>query len=78
MLRPSKHSHPDRTVVNVSYVLLSYLRKKRVVDFGRLKDVARKADRGGDSLMLPAVNLLFLLGLLEYRAKNDTFEYVGR
>lgn len=28
-------------------------------------------------LFLPALNLLFLLGLIEYRPKTDAVEYVG-
>ncbi len=78
MLRPTKHSHPDRTVVNVAYVILSHLKKKRIAEFARLRELSKKANRGGDALFLPALNVLFLLGVIEYRAKNDSFEYVGQ
>jgi hypothetical protein len=78
MLRPTKHSHPDKTVVNVAYVLLSFLKKMRVADFTRLRGLARRANRGGDVLLLPALILLYLLGLIEYHAKNDSFEYLGQ
>lgn len=78
MLRPTKHSHPDKTVINIAFVLLSYLKKMRVADFARLRELARRANRGGDVLLLPALNLLYLLGLLEYHPKNDSFEYLGQ
>lgn len=77
MLRPSKHSHPDRTVINVALLLLVRLKKKRVEDYSGLKNYTKKSVIGGDVLFLPALNFLFLLGLIEYRPKNDTVEYVG-
>lgn len=77
MLRPSKHSHPDRTVVNVSLLLLVRLRGRRVEDYTGLRKYAKKIVSGGDVLFLPALNFLYLLGLVEYRPKTDAIEYVG-
>ena len=78
MLRPSKHEHPDRTVVNVALLLLKRLRAKRLCDYGSLIAHAREAVAGGDVLFLPAINFLFLLGLIDYHPKTDSFEYVGQ
>ena len=78
MLRPNKHSHPDRTVINVALLLLSRLKPRRLDDYGKLRAFAKKAVIGGDVLFLPALNFLFLLGLVEYRPKNDVVEYVGQ
>jgi hypothetical protein len=78
MIRPSKHAHPDKTVVNSSTVLLERLKKRRSESFDDLRQFHSKRDHEVDSLFLPALNLLFLLGLIEYRRQNDTFEYVGR
>lgn len=77
MLRPTKHSHPDRTVVNIALLLLQHLRKRRLDRYGDLRALAKKAVTGGDILFLPALNFLFLLGLIEYRSKTDAIEYVG-
>lgn len=77
MLRPTKHSHPDRTVVNVALLLLVYLRKTRLDNYSSLRSHAKKVVSGGDVLFLPALNFLFLLGLIEYRPKIDSIEYVG-
>lgn len=77
MLRPTKHSHPDRTIVNVALLLLKHLRKRRLDRYGDLRGFAKKAVLGGDVLFLPALNFLFLLGLIEYRPKTDAIEYVG-
>lgn len=77
MLRPTKHSHPDRTVINVSLLLLARLKKHRLDDCDSLRKYAKKMVIGGDVLFLPALSFLYLIGLIEYRPKIDAVEYVG-
>ncbi len=77
MLRPTKHSHPDRTVINVSLLLLTRLKARRLINYESLREYAKKAVAGGDVLYLPALTFLYLLGLIEYRPKTDALEYVG-
>ncbi|MGP6112222.1 ABC-three component system middle component 8 [Pseudomonas aeruginosa] len=77
MLRPTKHSHPDRTVINVSLLLLARLKIRRVDEYDVLRKFAKKSVIGGDVLFLPALNFLYLMGLIEYRPKTDAVEYVG-
>lgn len=77
VLRPTKHSHPDRTIINVSLVLVKRLQTLRVDEYDTLRQYAKKTIVGGDLLFLPALNFLYLLGLIEYRPKTDAVEYVG-
>ena len=77
MLRPTKHSHPDRTVINVSLLLLARFKICRVDEYDSLRLFAKKRVAGGDVLFLPALNFLYLMGLIEYRPKTDAIEYVG-
>lgn len=77
MLRPTKHSHPDRTVISVAMLLLKQLRKRRLERYSDLQALAKRTVAGGDVLLLPALSFLFILGLVEYRPKNDAVEYVG-
>jgi hypothetical protein len=77
MLRPSKHSHPDRTVIYVALLLLGRLKKRRLDNYDDLRSFAKKAITGGDVLYLPALNFLFLMGLIEYHSKTDAVEYLG-
>jgi len=77
MLRPTKHSHPDRTVISVSLLLLARLKALRVDDYDVLLNFAKSNVVGGDVLFLPALNFLYLMGLIEYRAKTDAVEYMG-
>lgn len=77
MLRPSKHSHPDRTVVSAALILLVRLKTKRLEGYSELKEFLRKRVVGGEVLFLPALNFLYILGLIEYRPKTDGLEYIG-
>ena len=77
MQRPTKHSHPDRTVINVSLLLLLRLRTRRVDNYDVLRKYAKKHVAGGDVLFLPALDFLYLMGLIDYRPKTDAVEYVG-
>ena len=77
ILRPTKHSHPDRTVINLSLLILARLSSSRLEDYSALRQFSAKAVVGGEVLLLPALNFLFLLGLVEYRPKTDALEYTG-
>lgn len=77
MLRPTKHSHPDRTVINVALLLLVRLKARRVDEYDALRKHAKKSVVGGDVLFLPALNFLYLLGLIDYLPKTDAVQYVG-
>lgn len=77
ILRPTKHSHPDRTVLNVAVLLVARLKSRRLDDYDVLRRYAKKAVTGGDILFLPALNFLFLMGVVDYRPKTDSVEYLG-
>ncbi|MDH3348606.1 MAG: hypothetical protein OEM02_10980 [Desulfobulbaceae bacterium] len=77
MLRPNKHSHPDRTVINVSLLLLARLKTRRLDNYDSLLNHVKSAVSGGDVLFMPALNFLYLLDLIDYHPKTDAVEYVG-
>ena len=77
MLRPTKHSHPDRTVIHVAMIVLVRLKNLRIANYSDLLSYAKKNVIGGDVLFLPALNFLFLMGLVEYRPKTDSIEYIS-
>jgi hypothetical protein len=77
MLLPGKHAHPDETVLAVAAVLLRQLRRRQLVQFDDLHRQVLSEHESDDYLFLPAISLLFILGLLEYRTSVDSFVYVG-
>lgn len=78
MLLPNKHSHPDETVLAASTYILRELRRKRVATYSELHATVAKSTKSTDFLFLPAINFLYIIGLLEYNAKTDSFEYTGK
>jgi len=77
MLRPAKHAHPDQTALYLATLLVAHLKRRRIESYEDLLKLANRKVRGGDALFLPALEILFLLGLVDYRRKADSFEYVG-
>lgn len=78
MIRPSKHNHPDKTLVYVSFLMLEKLTTKRVIKYNDLLSHIKLKVSSGEFLFLPALNFLYLLGLIEYRTKTDSIEYIEK
>jgi len=78
MLRPSTLEHPDRTVLHVAMLLLAHIKENRVAEFTTLQGIAKAGVADADHLFVPALDILFLLGLVEYQLKTDTFVFPGR
>lgn len=57
--------------------MLKHLRKNRIVSYEKLYHLIKEKNLSPESLFRPSLSLLFLLGLIEYRIKIDSFEYVG-
>lgn len=78
MLKLTKFSHPDKTVMAKATLILGLLRKKRLMQYDELLAATKNPNDKTDILFLPATSLLYLLGLVEYRKKIDAFEYTGQ
>lgn len=78
MIRPSKHNDPDKTLVYASFLMLKRLQKSKIVSYEELLGFIKKEITSGEYLFLPALNFLFLLGLINYQAKNDMIEYIEK
>lgn len=78
MIRPSKHNDPDKTLIYASFLMLKRLKKSKIVSYEELLGFIKKEITSGEYLFLPALNFLFLLGLVNYQAKNDMIEYIEK
>lgn len=76
-IKPNKHSNPDQTIIAVAALLLKTLSKSVVEKYDDLEELVDTKIEGGKYLFLPALNLLYLLGAVDYHKKSDAFEYVG-
>ncbi len=77
ILLPTKHSHPDRTTIAVATLILQRLKHVRLDRYDDLVSYISDNNSCAKYLFLSAMNFLFLLGLVEYHTKNDSFEYIG-
>lgn len=75
MLFPSKHDHPDQTVIAVAHTMMKYMSRHRVAQYDALLEHCKKRHKV-DYLFSPAVGILYVLGLVEYLPKSDSFEWV--
>ena len=78
MLRPTKHSHPDKTVVSCAALILGRMKTNRICEYSDLFHFIEKKKIGARSLFMPALNLLFILGLVVYHSKTDSIEFTGK
>lgn len=78
MIRPSKHNDPDKTLIYASFLILKRLKKSKIVSYEDLLGFIKKEITSGEYLFLPALNFLFLLGLINYQSKNDMIEYIEK
>ena len=80
MLKLTKHNHPDRTVISIAALMIEHMRKNRICQYDALRTHIKKVLshlENVDALFLPAINFMFVLGLVEYRPKTDSFEFTG-
>ena len=75
MLRPTKHNLPDQTVLWTGALLLGFLRERRTVSVDALRTQLRTKAPKNESLFLPALSFLYLLGRVEYHSRTDSIEY---
>jgi hypothetical protein len=77
MLRPNKHSDPQLTVLPVAGEVLKRVRQKRSCTIADLRKHVEGLGPDRVPLLFPSMAVLFLLGLIQYRRKTDSMEYVG-
>lgn len=78
MLFPGKHEHPDQTVVALAGTMIKYLSRHRVVKYEALFEHCKGKSYQIDYLFSPAISLLYLLGIVEYLPKADSFEWLKK
>ncbi|WP_442971753.1 ABC-three component system middle component 8 [Rhodococcus sp. LB1] len=58
--------------------MIRHLSRQQIVQYDALLEHCRKNSARVDYLFTPAVSLLYLLGLVEYLPKADSFEWRRR
>lgn len=77
-LLPTKHSHPDKTTIALSVIIVKRLKRERIEQYDSLLEFLEKKNSDAKTLFLSSMNFLYLVGLIDYHKKTDSFEYVGQ
>ncbi len=78
MIKPAKHLNLQVCVIRIAAIILSHLQRRRLENSATLlKKVSDSAGPDAEVWFLPALDLLYLLGRVEYHAKTDAFEYMA-
>lgn len=56
--------------------MMKHLSRYRVVEYGALREHCQRKKHKVEYLFTPAISLLYLLGLVNYLPKSDSFEWV--
>lgn len=77
MLKPNKHFDLEISVLHISSIVMSELLKQNILSYSKAVDiVVKRLGEDGRYNLMSAINLLFLLGKIEYHIKNDTLELI--
>ncbi|WP_400160191.1 ABC-three component system middle component 8 [Arthrobacter sp. BPSS-3] len=76
VLFPGKHENPDHTVIALATTMIKYLSRHRVAKYDSLFEHCQRASLHVEYLFSPAISLLYLLGLVQYLPKSDSFEWL--
>lgn len=77
LLKPNKNADPDLTIMATSTFLLKELKKNQFEKITELRLALMENNKNAAALLEPSLELLFILGLVEYHPKNDLIEYTG-
>lgn len=78
LLLPNKNAHPDMTILSVSAFVLKRLRRNKFETYSDLHERLKEYEPRALTLFEKSLQLLYVLGLIEYHQKNDLIEYVGK
>lgn len=78
MIRLNKHCSVRQNIIYVSYVILKYVRRRRLITYSDVRKAIEKEVDGGAFLMLDALCLLYLLGMIKYYPDRDMIEFTKR
>ena len=76
MIRPAKHLNLNTCILRAASVLLSRLQSERVCTYGDLCASLSMLEEDADITFIHAVQLLFLLGRVDYHPQTDSLEYI--
>jgi len=77
MLKPNKHMNLDKSIINITALMLVLLKKQKIIEYSELLEKTQSV-LGEDIRynFLQSLNLLYLLGKINYYPESDLFELI--
>jgi hypothetical protein len=76
MITPHKYMDIEKNVINFSAICIKYFKKNKVVEYNKLYKIFQREE--AENLFIETVDLLFLLGIVNYNKVGDVFIYEGK
>lgn len=77
MIKPNKFLDLESCVINISGEITKILLKYNSIKYDKLYDILKdKYNEGFEYNFLPAIDFLFLLGVIEYSPSTDSLELI--
>jgi len=77
MIRPEKHLDLNSCVLRAASILLSKLKNTRICTYTDLRASLAVIGEDMDITFVHALNLLYLLGRVDYHPQTDSLEYIN-
>jgi len=77
MLTPTKHMNLDNSLIRISALIIKIIKKSKIIKCNELLNKLINSE--GENVrysFLPALNFIFLFGLVEYYPKTDSLEFI--
>ncbi len=76
MIEPNKFTDPLNCVIYNSFIILKFIKKRGSVKVQSIRSELEKAvGNCSESLFIPAIDFLYLLGTIKYNISTDTVEW---
>lgn len=77
MLKPNKYTNLNLSMLSIASDLLLIFKKNNLLTYSSLlKSVTNKKGIQSKQMILPSLNLLFLLGKIQYHKEGDLIEFI--
>jgi len=78
MLKPTKYTNLNVSVLAISCELLKILKKNKTATYSEMQNIIiNRKGIEAKNIFLPALNFIFLLGKINYYEKTDIIKYTN-
>lgn len=79
LMKPTKYTDLNLSIIAISGFLIPIFQKRRFVSYTELLSLLeKKYSISAHDVFLQTIDFLFLLGLVKYYPKTDSFEWLGK